>query len=128
MRGDVSGWQVMADSSAKLTPKQEQAILALLQGGAEQAARAANIGPRTLYRWQNDPGFQEALRKARRAAFSHAIARLQQGSGPAVSTLLKVMVDPKTQASTKVRAAECVLNHAAKAIEIEDIEARVAEV
>ena len=30
-------------------------------------------------------------------------------------------------ASTRVRAAECVLNHSAKAIEIEDIEVRVAE-
>ena len=30
-------------------------------------------------------------------------------------------------ASTRVRAAECVMNQATKAIEIEDIEARVAE-
>jgi hypothetical protein len=30
-------------------------------------------------------------------------------------------------ASTKVRAAECILNHAAKAIELEDIEARVTD-
>jgi hypothetical protein len=40
--------------------------------------------------------------------------------------LLKVMVDPGTPASTKVRAAECVLAHAEKAIKIEEIEARVA--
>jgi hypothetical protein len=37
------------------------------------------------------------------------------------------MVDPATPASTKVRAAECVLNHAEKAIELEDIEARLSE-
>jgi hypothetical protein len=35
------------------------------------------------------------------------------------------MIDPNTPASTRIRAAECVLNHATKAIEIEDIEARV---
>ena len=34
---------------------------------------------------------------------------------------------PSTPASVKVRAAEAIFNHAAKAIEIEDIEARVAE-
>ena len=51
----------------------------------------------------------------------------QQASGAAVSTLLKLMVDGTTPASTRARAAECVLNHAAKAIELEDIEARVAE-
>jgi hypothetical protein len=37
------------------------------------------------------------------------------------------MLDTATPASTKVRAAECVLTHAAKAIELEDIEARVSE-
>jgi hypothetical protein len=56
----------------------------------------------------------------------NSIARLQQATSAAVSTLLKVMVDANTPASTKVRAADSVLNHSAKAIEIEDIEARVA--
>jgi hypothetical protein len=37
------------------------------------------------------------------------------------------MVDPRTPASTQVRAADSIFNHAAKAIEIEDIEARVSE-
>jgi hypothetical protein len=118
----------MAGFRAKITRKQEEAILALLtQPNAEQAARAANVGLRTLYRWQKEPEFDAAYRAARRAAFSQSIARLQQASSAAVSTLLKVMVDAKTPASTKVRASECVLNQGAKAIEIEDIEVRVAE-
>jgi hypothetical protein len=37
------------------------------------------------------------------------------------------MVDPRTPASTKVRAAESVLNHSEKAIGLEDIEERLAE-
>ena len=39
------------------------------------------------------------------------------------------MLDQNAPASTRVLAAECVnkINHAIKAIEIEDIEARVAE-
>jgi hypothetical protein len=49
----------------------------------------------------------------------------QQGSTAAATTLLKVMVDPATPPSTRVRAAEAVLSQAAKAIEIEDIDARV---
>ncbi len=36
-------------------------------------------------------------------------------------------LDQHTPASTKLRAADLVLTHGAKAIEIEDIEARVAE-
>jgi hypothetical protein len=51
-----------------------------------------------------------------------AIARLQQATSAAPSTLLKMMLDPATPASTKVRAAECIMNHAVKSIEIEDIE------
>jgi hypothetical protein len=39
--------------------------------------------------------------------------------------LLKTMIDPATPASVKVRAAEAIFSHATKAIEIEDIEARV---
>ena len=48
------------------------------------------------------------------------------GASAAATTLLKTMIDPNTPASVRVRAAECVMNHATKAIEIEDIEARVA--
>ena len=36
------------------------------------------------------------------------------------------MIDPATPPSTKARAADSVLDHSAKAIELEDIEARVA--
>jgi hypothetical protein len=74
-----------------------------------------------------EPEFDAAYREARRAAFSQSVARLQQASGAAVSTLLKVMVDPNTLASTKVRAADSVLDHSAKAIELEDIEVRLSE-
>jgi hypothetical protein len=42
-----------------------------------------------------------------------------------VSTLLKLMEDPHTPASTRVRAADSVLNHTKHAIEIDDVQARV---
>jgi hypothetical protein len=44
----------------------------------------------------------------------------------AVSSLRKIMVDANSPASTRVRAADSILNHTTKAIEIEDIAARVA--
>lgn len=43
-----------------------------------------------------------------------------------MATLGKVMLDSETPASTRVRAAGSILDHTAKAIEIEEIEARVA--
>jgi hypothetical protein len=106
----------------QLPHKQEEAVAALLsQRNIEDAARVARVGTRTLLRWMKVPEFQAAYREARRAAFSQSIARLQQASSAAVATLLKVMVDPNTPASSWVRAADCVLDHSAKAIEIEDI-------
>jgi hypothetical protein len=93
----------------------------------DEAARVAGVGARTLYRWLQEPHFKAAYREARRDAYSQSIARLQQASGAAVSTLLKIMVDPSAPASTRIRAADSVLNHSANAIELDDIEARLAE-
>ena len=110
----------------KFGRKKDEAIAALLNHRTiEEAARAAGIGSNTLLRWLQVPEFQACYRKARREAYSQSIARLQQASSAAVSTLLKVMVDPSSPASSRVRAADCVLDYAAKAIEIEDIEVRV---
>jgi len=117
----------MTGHGTKFGLKKEEAVAALLvQRNLEDAARAVGISPKTLLRWMKEPEFDAAYRAARRAAFSQSIARLQQGSSAAATTLLKTMIDPNTPASVRVRAAECVMNHATKAIEIEDIEARVA--
>jgi len=119
----------MRGHGTKFNRKMEAAIVALLtQKNQEEAARVAGISPATLLRWQKLPEFQKAYRAARRAAHGQAIARLQQATSAAVSTLLKVMVDPNTPASTRVRAADSVMNHSAKSIELEDFEVRLAEV
>jgi hypothetical protein len=118
----------MKGHGAKFNRKMEAAIAALLtQKNQEEAARAAGISVATLLRWQKLPEFKKAYMEARRAAHGQSIARLQQATSAAVTTLLKVMVDPATPASVKVRAADSVLDHSAKAIELEDIETRVAE-
>jgi|SRR5579871_2115270 len=118
----------MTGHGAKFERKKEEAIAALLtQRNVEDAARAVGIDAKTLLRWMKEPTFDTDYRAARRAAFAQSVARLQQASSAAVSTLLKVMVDPSSPASTKVRAADSVLAHTIKAIEVDDIEARVSE-
>lgn len=118
----------MKGHGTKFDRKKEEAIAAFLtQRNVEEAARVVGISANTLLNWMKLPEFQTALRQARRAAFGQSVARLQQASSAAVSTLLKVMVDPNTPAATRVRAADSVLDHSAKAIELEDIEARVVE-
>jgi hypothetical protein len=117
----------MGTPGGKFTRKKEEAIAALLtHRSIEDAAKAVGIGTQTLLRWLKIPEFDAAYRAARRAAFAQATARLQQATSAAVSTLLKIMVDPNAPASTRVRAADSVLDHAKQAIEIEDVEVRVA--
>ena len=112
---------------AKFGRKKEEAIAALLNHRSiDDAAKSIGIGTQTLLRWLKLPEFDIAYRQARRAAFSQATARLQRATGAAVATFLKIMVDPNAPPSTRIRAADSVLDHAKQAIEIEDVEVRVA--
>jgi transposase-like protein len=118
----------MARFREKLGAKQEAAILALLTARSiEEAARTANVPPRTLYRWLNEPEFSAAYLKAKRAVSAQSNARLQQASGAAVTTLLKLIVDNGVPAAVRARAAYYILTLSAKAMETEDIEARLTE-
>jgi type II secretory pathway component GspD/PulD (secretin) len=117
----------MSGHGAKFDRKKEDAIAALLSHrNIDDAAAAIGIAPRTLLRWMEEPEFDAAYREARRTAFRQSIGRLQLAASAAVSTLLKIMIDPNAPASTRVRAADSVLDHAGKAIELDDIESRVA--
>jgi hypothetical protein len=87
---------------SKFGRKKEAAIAALLtQRNVEEAARLAE-GTQTPYGWMKEPEFQAA-----------------------VSTLLKITVDPNVPASTRVRAADHVLEHPKDGIESEDILVRL---
>jgi N12 class adenine-specific DNA methylase len=118
----------MRGHGTKFGRKKEEAIVALLtQRNLDEAAKAVGIVPNTLLKWMKDPEFDAAYREARRKAFGQSIARLQQGTSAAATTLLKLLIEPGTPASVRARVADSIFNHAAKAIELEDIEARVAE-
>jgi transposase-like protein len=117
----------MVGHGTKFSRKKDEAIAALLtQRNIEEAARSIGIAPNTLLRWMKEPESDAEYRLAKRTAFGQSIARLQQGTSAAATTLLKIMIDPSAPASVRVRAADSIFNHAAKAIEIEEIEARVA--
>jgi len=94
----------MKPPGGKFGRKKEEAIAALLiQRNTEEAAKVAGIGTNTLPRWLKVPEFQAANREARRDAFRQAIARLQQGTSAAATTVLKTMIDAATPASVNGR-------------------------
>lgn len=116
----------MADEPDELNVKQDRAMLALLTNPTiAQAARKSGIGERTLYTWLAEPGFAAAYRGARRAAVQHGLARLQQASSSAVDVLCQVMKNKRAPAATRVAAARTVLDMAIKAVELEDMSARL---
>jgi transposase-like protein len=117
----------MRGHGEKFGRKQEQAIAALLSHkSVDEAARAVDLNPNTLLRWLQLPEFRDAYLKARREAVQQSVARLQQATGAASITILKLMTDPRVPAAVRLRAADSVFEHAIKGIEREDIEARLA--
>jgi hypothetical protein len=111
---------------SKFGRKKEAAIAALLsEKNHAEAARVAGIDLSTLKRWLRMPEFVEAWRRARWEGMEQAYARAQQNSGACISVLLKLMVDPATPASGRIRAALGTFGIAQEGLNLE-IEARVA--
>ena len=117
----------MSGHGEKLTHKQERAIAALLVApSVTAAAQQIGVNENTLLRWLKDAAFQITYREARRAVVQHAITQVQRATGEAVETLRNVMQDPEASASARVSAAKAILETAVKAVELEDLEVRIA--
>jgi transposase-like protein len=117
------------DIDNHLTPIQERAIVALLSNSTiKRAAKAIGVDDATLWRWLQDKDFHNAYRAARRESVSQAIARLQQASSEAVNTLREIVKDKGQPAPARVSAAKAILEFSIKAVEIEDMAERLAQV
>lgn len=111
-----------------LKPTQERAIVALVaEPTVAAAARASNVGLRTLHQWLRDRDFVRAYRDARREAFAHAISMTQRYTPMAVNTLAKVMTDPAAPFTAKVQAAAALLRFGRESIELDDLVDRVEQ-
>ena len=118
----------MIGHGAKFGRRKEAAIAALLsERSIVDAARVAGVGVTTLLRWLKVPEFRDEFLNARREALAQATARLQQATGAAGVTILKLMTDPNVPAGVRLRAAECVFDYSFKGIEAEDLTIRVTE-
>jgi hypothetical protein len=117
-----------SQAAGKRGRREAAAIAALLtESTLDQAARAAGISAATLFRWLKEDAFRARYAEARRDAFGQAIARLQQASSAAVDALLAIAGDAEAPAAARVSAASRILEHATKAIELEDVTKRLNE-
>lgn len=115
-----------AGHGEKRSRKEEAALVALIsESTLKEAAKKAGIGEATLWRWLQDPEFQEKYRTARRQAVSQSITQLQKISSEAVETLREVMNSKETPPASRVTAARAVLEMSIKAVEVEDLAVRI---
>lgn len=111
----------------ELSAKHQRAVAALLNEPTIRAAAAAlGVHERTLHTWLNEPAFEAEYRRVRREAVRHAVAQLQRHAAGAAAALGAIATDPREPTPARVSAAKAVLELALRAIELEDLDARVA--
>jgi len=91
----------------------------------EAAAAAAGVSRTSAWRWMKTADFIARLRTARRDAMQRAMARLQEAAAPAVDALCKVLSLGESE-SARVSAARTILEMALRAVELGDIQERLA--
>jgi len=112
---------------AKLPLRAERAIEALLScASVGEAAIAAGVSEKTLYRWQQNPAFQAELTTAKQKLLDGAVLRLRRAADGAVKTLTTIAGDEKVQASVRVSAAGRLLDCTLRFVEIVDLEERLS--
>jgi hypothetical protein len=117
----------MSGHGEKKSQMQDRAIAALLQAETIRgAAKEAGIAEATLHRYLKDEAFKEAYREAKRAVVDQAVSQLQRSAGKAVKALSGIIDEQDAPASARVSAAKTILEMAMKAVELENLEKRIA--
>jgi hypothetical protein len=118
---------VPAEKKAEeLSAKQQKALTALLHSSTvPDAAQACGLSEATLHRYLHDDVFKAHYRRARSEIVEHAIVQLQRDCAVATKTLREVCESPAAPASARVAAAKTILDGAVKAVELQDLTARL---
>lgn len=114
------------EENRRLLPKQEKAILALLeQPTIREAAQACKVGETTLYAWLNDADFVAEYRAARQRVFEAMLSSLQGASNEAVRALLAITKDEQAPSGSRVAAARSILEFSLRARTELEVEQRL---
>lgn len=109
--------------------KQASAIIELLnpvnRNYADVAAKCG-VTERQLYRWLEDADFQAELAAARKTLLERTLDRLAGANAYAVDALLSVM-SAQNPAGLRRLAANDILNHTTKLVDLVDYERRLSD-
>ena len=108
---------------AKVSNK-EKALIALVESpSVVEAAEKCGLSKETLFRYLKEPEFTKEYRALRRQTVENAISEIQQATSDAVTTLKRNLTCGK--ASDENRAAQIILEHAVRGVELIDIVERL---
>ena len=112
--------------TGELTPRQQRAVVALLQvRSVTEAAALTKVPSRTLYRWiANDEPFRAALLQAEGAAIDEATRGLVGLTGKALEALDRAL-DTGQPPTVQLRAAQTVLENLLRLRELRNLEERL---
>ena len=114
--------------SSRKQRQTEQLIAALMTHPTiETAARAVGIGEVTAWRWMRDPEFNGRYREGRREALRQNTSRLQEAAAGAVDCLAEIQKSGESE-SARVSAARAILEHAMRAVDLEDVQQRLDDI
>ena len=112
-----------------MTGKQKKAIAALLSASTvREAATAAGISYATLRRWiAEDAAFRQEYNIELQSIIERAAAQARQGMIEAVIVLRGITADREAPLNVRVSAARVLMENGPKLVEMQDFEARIAE-
>ncbi len=111
----------------RLTPRQHRAVAALLSCPTiSEAAKTAQVGERTLYRWLIDQTFLAELHRQESELINNIARRLVSLADNALKTIQGLLDDPEASPAVRLRAADNVLSHLLRVRELASLEERVS--
>lgn len=107
--------------------KADSALLAALAGGQtiRDAAAAARVSERTVYRRLDDPDFCRQIAAARDELLARSVGRLADATGAAVAKLV-TLLEAESE-SVQLAAARAILEHSVRLREAAELAARMTE-
>ena len=94
-------------------------------GNNKEAAELAGISQKTLYRRLAQPEFREKIRAARLETLENVTTEIQRHTTSAIRVIAGVMEDEKVNPAIRLQAADAILRHTVKLVDLVDLSARL---
>jgi hypothetical protein len=113
------------ETPQELTRNQLRAIPYLVSSRTiDEAAKKARVSRYQIYKWLDDPAFQDELKRQRDIVIKAALEKLQACVTEAVDTLSSLLSSKNE--NIRLRASQSIIDYTLKSIELQDLEKRIS--